>query len=357
MAVFKRYKGKRITARDKNWRRGRWYIYKRIAGRVIHKSIPEAQTKEEAELAERKIIEQAFNNKYGVISTTTFRNFANNQYTRYYEQHNINIGAKRLYVRYLVERFGNRALSDITAQDCRDVQAVLKKKTSASSCNRIMSTASRIFTLACEEGILDRNPMQYVKSLKEPPPRQRILTKEERERLWLELEKDELLFRLVILAVNLPIRKGQLLAITPAAVNAQNGVLWTIGSKGRAPRAIPLNTTAIRTLQQMIESEQLPFPLKDFRRRWTRTLIAAGINKPGGTREENFHFHDLRTEFGTRLVRENVNPEIIRQLYAHSDLAISQIYIAEELEQQKAAVNKLDASELQPTDETKGLPN
>jgi len=56
--------------------------------------------------------------------------------------------------------------------------------------------------------------MQYVKALPEPPPRRRLLSGKQKEALWAELEKDTLLYRLIGLAVNLPLRRGQLVTIT-----------------------------------------------------------------------------------------------------------------------------------------------
>jgi integrase len=312
--ILKRYKGKKLKPRDKDWNKGTWYIWKRLNGRIIHKAIPEAQTKEQAELAERKIIEAEFNRKYGVAQTVSFVEFAHGPYTRYFESANTNIGAKRLYVEKLCAAFKVQTLDSITPQDCRDLQTRLRKTTSDSSVNRIMSTASRLFSLACEEGVLDRNPMQYVKALREPAPRSRLLTSEEKERLWDHLiTTDTLLFRLVTLAVNLPLRRGQLLAITPDAIDFQNGLLLCIASKGRSSRAIPINSTALTTLRDMTTDGQLPFPLKDFRKRWWKALKNAGI--------EGFRFHDLRKEFASELIRNNVNPNIVQKLFAHSDMS------------------------------------
>jgi integrase/recombinase XerD len=334
VSVFKRYKGKKLTSKSKDWDKGTWYVWKRIEGKIIHRAIPTAQTKQQAEIAERAIIEEAFNKKYGVRNSIGFSAFANDIYIRYCEQNNINIGAKRLYVRRLCDAFRATDLSDITPQDCRDVQVQLKRNTSNSSVNRIMSTLSRLFSLACEEGLLDRNPMQYVKSLKEPPPRNRLLTEKEKERLWKALAQDELMFRLVTLALNLPLRRGQLLAITPDALDLENGLLFAEASKGRDSRVIPLNSTAVTTLRLMREHGQLPFPLKDFRKRWFRALKAAKI--------EGYRFHDLRKEFASELIRKNVNPTIVQKLFAHSSLAITDIYMHAEMDQLKQAVNTLD---------------
>lgn len=317
-------------------------------GRAVQKALKYAQTKEEAEQAAREIVRQAFDKRYGVKGSTAFKEFAENTYLQYVEQRNVNRGAKQLYVRHLVTAFGKALLSEITPQQCRTVQSVLRRQTSDSSVNRIMSTASKIFSLACEEGILDRNPMQYVKSLKEPPPRNRLLKTEEREKLWCQLQTDPLLFRLITLAVNLPLRRGQILAITPDAVDLQNGLLYVISSKGRDARWVPLNTTAQNTLQAMLTDGQIPFPLKDFRRRWKRILISAGINKKGGKRGENFTFHDLRKEFASELIRKNVNPNIVQKLFAHSDMGITNVYMHAEQEQLFEAVKRLD--EVQETE-------
>jgi integrase len=225
---------------------------------------------------------------------------------------------------------------DITPQSCRNTQAAFRKRYSASTVNLIMSTASKIFNLAGEEGILDKNPMAFVKRIKEPPPRDRILSKEEWERLWKELEKDLLMLRFITMAINLPLRRGQLLAITPNAIDFQRGSLSVIGSKGRTSRVIPCNSTVQNTMRSMIADEQLPFPLKEtgLRKRWVKILKRAKI--------EDFRFHDLRHCLATELERRNVRPEIIRNLFGHSSMKITQVYINPEMEEMARAVRTLD---------------
>jgi integrase/recombinase XerD len=359
MSVLKRYRGKRLKPKDKDWNKGTWYVWKRINGRVIHKAIPEAQTKEQAELAERKLIETAFNKKYGlVVASIPFDEFARGTYTRYVLQHNSNITAKTLYIKKLCQFFAKRTLDEITPQDCRDCQYYLRKKESSdSSVNRIMSTLSRMFTLACEEGLLERNPMQYVRTLKEPPPRSRLLTDSEKQRLWDALNADSALRNIVALATNLPIRKGQLLAITKSAIDFDRRTLVLVAAKGRDSRLVPLNETCItilRTLCDESRSDEL-FQIKDFRRRWKTLMVRAGINKSDGKRGENFTFHDLRKEFASELIRKNVNPNIVQKLFAHSDMSITNVYMHSEMDQLKEAVNKLDATILQPTQENGSL--
>jgi integrase len=354
MSVFKRYQGKRITSKHPKYKTANWWMYKRIRGqKTIHKSLPDCQNREDAEKAERKEIEKSFNKRYGIQdTTTTCAEFADSIYTKYVGQHNVNIPAKNQYIRILNHHFGKRLLSDISPQDCRDCQHTLSLgNLSPSSVNRIMSTLSKIFTLACEEGLLERNPMQFVRSLKEPAPRKRLLTDEQKAKLFVEIEKDEFLRNIVTLAVNLPLRKGQLLAITKESVDFERRTLLTISSKGREPRLVPLNERALSVLRELAEKTPKGIllridgqPIKDFRKRWRTALVAAGINEKDGSRGDNFHFHDLRVEFASSLIRRNVNPTVVQNLFAHSGLDITNIYIETDLEMMRLAVKSLDDS-------------
>lgn len=352
MAVYKRYKGVKITSKHPAYARARWWVYKRLKGQpTLHQGLPEARTREEAELAERQLIKALFDKTYGISdTTTTFEDFVESKYRNYVEQNNVNKGAKDLYIRLLLGQLKDRPLHSITPQDCRDCRSKFQTRSnkrkkgalSPSSINRIMSTASKIFSLACEEGILDRNPMQYVKALPEPPPRKRLLTTQQKEKLWHELEKDRLIYRLVVLAVNLPLRRGQLLALSKDVIDFELERVYVIRSKGRPPRLVPINATVASTLRSMISDNELPFPLKDFRRRWHAILIEAGINKIGGTREENYHFHDLRSYFASELIRRNTNPLVVQNLFAHSDMSITNIYAETDADLMLEAVKRLD---------------
>lgn len=361
MSVFKRYQGRRLKdSRDKDWSKGTWYVWKRVRGRVIHKAIPEAVTKEQAEQAERKLIEDVFNNRYGVKDrTTTVAEFADSTYLRYCTQNNTNLTAKKQYIGLITKRLGRMLITDLTPQNCRDFQAWLRRKMpSDSSVNRVMSTLSRMLTIACEEDLLEHNPMEHVRKLDEPQPREKSLTQVQKDKLWLELAKDPLMLRLVTLATNLPLRRGQLLSIRPDDVDLLRGWLSVGKSKGQKPRLVPLNATAAETLRVMIAEGQLPFPLKDFRKRWLPMLIAAGINEEGAKRGENYTFHDLRHYLASVLIhKHNVNPETVRQAFDHSDMSVTRIYINRDMDAIRDALNELDATNSQPTDVETGLPS
>lgn len=352
MSVFKRYKGKKVHKGSPEYAKATWCIEKRVRGRLIKRALPGVTSKKDAERIEAAIVTEALARQFGLPSTISFAEFADTVYLKYVHQHNENSYVKELFVKTLKKFFGKRRLADITPQDCRDFQHIrLHTPTrygpprATASVNKETSTLSKMFSLACEQGLLKDSPMRWVKKLKEAAPRKRNLTDDQKERLWIELEKDDLLLRLVTLAVNLPLRRGQLLAITPDAVDLENGLLFAVSSKGRAPRAMPLNSTALNTLRLMLANEQLPLPLKRFEKRWYRALEEAGINEEGGTREENFHWHDFRHIFGTELLKRGANPYHIKDLFAHGDMQTSAIYISSEMEQLQDTVRLLDIQE------------
>ena len=96
MAVYKRYKGKKISSKHPAYAIARWWVYKRVKGYgTIHQGIPEARTREEAELAERQLLKQLFDKSYGITdTTTTFESFVESTYRKYVEQNNVNKVAK-----------------------------------------------------------------------------------------------------------------------------------------------------------------------------------------------------------------------------------------------------------------------
>lgn len=159
MSVFKRFRGERITSSHPAFAKTRWWIYKRLNGKVIHQAIPETHTRREAEVAERQIIKAGFDHNYGLTdTTTTLTRIIETKYRPHVEQNNVNKGVKGLYIRLLLGHFKKQTLSSITPQDCRDSHPSQNRKNkrkkeselSPASINRIMSTLSKIFSLACE---------------------------------------------------------------------------------------------------------------------------------------------------------------------------------------------------------------
>src|SRR6266404_3429452 len=56
--VYKRYKGRRLRPRDKEWNKGKWVVEFMLKGNRILRAVPHARNKTEAEAEQRKIQSQ-----------------------------------------------------------------------------------------------------------------------------------------------------------------------------------------------------------------------------------------------------------------------------------------------------------
>ena len=78
--VYKRWKGKKLKPGDPNYDRARWWMEYRLNGRRIHKAIPEARTKAQAERAEISEREAIYNRRYNRGTDIGFRDYYDESY-------------------------------------------------------------------------------------------------------------------------------------------------------------------------------------------------------------------------------------------------------------------------------------
>ena len=64
MAIYKRYKGRRLKRTDADWDEGTWWIEFSLQGQYIHQSVPGARTLAQAQRAESQIREGIYERRY-----------------------------------------------------------------------------------------------------------------------------------------------------------------------------------------------------------------------------------------------------------------------------------------------------
>ncbi|HSX13280.1 MAG TPA: tyrosine-type recombinase/integrase [Chlamydiales bacterium] len=117
-----------------------------------------------------------------------------------------------------------------------------KLRTSATA-NRYLASLSGVLSYGVKEcGWISVNPMLRVSKLKEAWGRDRILSKEECEKLLAACSqsKSPFLLTIVVLAISTGMRQGEILGLTWNLVNLDQGLISLKETKSGHPRSIPL---------------------------------------------------------------------------------------------------------------------
>ncbi|MEA2174719.1 MAG: hypothetical protein QOD00_2311 [Blastocatellia bacterium] len=208
--------------------------------------------------------------------------------------------------------------------ELRKSDSKFKRPFSPSTVNRYLQVLSRVLSMAFENGIIDSNPMSRVKRLREPEPRQRYLNQysdDEEERLMKALAVyGEHLVALAELDLEVGMRLGELLNAHWADVDQIAQHIFVMKTKNDKPRLIPLTVRALEILKHLRQDapdEERIFDSKRTGRKRRQLMVcfeqavkAAGIS--------DFHFHDLRHTFATRLRAANVHEYDIADWLGHS---------------------------------------
>lgn len=155
--------------------------------------------------------------------------------------------------------------------------------------------------------------------------RTRFLDAEEETALRLKISQEHL--PELDLALHTGLRRNELFRLRWTDVNLRMGLLTVAKSKNGKPRHIPLNSVACAALEQLAAFRDdsgyvvpgPPAPRERDWRDWFETAIEAA-------KIPNFHFHDLRHTFASRLVMAGVDLRTVMELMGHSDITMTMRY-------------------------------
>jgi integrase len=176
--------------------------------------------------------------------------------------------------------------------------------------NRYKAFFSLAFRLGMENGRCKTNPARLVKRLREDNERTRFLSEEEEKRIREVIERDfpEHMPEFEI-APHSGARQGEQYRLSWSDMNLEGPRATLRNTKNGDTRHAPLNSVARQALRDLHnlsdEEEGRVFtgargqPLKKPRHWWDQVLEEAGI--------EDFHWHDLRHTFASRLVMAGVD--------------------------------------------------
>ncbi|MHB1663954.1 MAG: tyrosine-type recombinase/integrase [bacterium] len=253
---------------------------------------------------------------------------------------------KSYVINALVKKFGNLRLIQFSVEVVEKIQTDLLKEKSIVSSNRILAILQAMFTKANDwefigEDVLKR--VRKVKLLKGENKRLRYLSEEESERLISACSKE--LKPIVITALNTGMRKSEILHLTWDRVDLKNRIILLDKTKNGERREIPINQTLLNTLSGITRHIKCNYvfynpetlkPFIDLKRSFAAALKKVHII--------DFHFHDLRHTFASRLVMGGVDLTTVKELLGHKDIKMTLRYSHLSQSHIKDAVNILDDS-------------
>jgi integrase len=204
-----------------------------------------------------------------------------------------------------------------------------ERRWAAATFNRARAVLSALFSWCVRKGQLVSNPVRLMPFRKEANVRVRWLTDAEEARLMEavhhsrhpEREKD------ILVALHSGLRRSEQYhtrqvpdgGLTWADINFRAGVIRLPRSKGGKVREIPMNSTLIETLRSIPPRIGCPYVFPTLDEGWfERRVIDAQI--------DDFHWHDLRHTFASRLAMAGVPILHIKELMGHADVSVTLRY-------------------------------
>jgi integrase len=321
----------------------------------------------------------------------TFNRFADLYVERYVKARKLTSADTIDYrMALLREHFGKRVLAEIRTAYIEDFVASLKtpallakhqkaaRVRKPATINRYLSLLRHMFNWAVGREYIDRTPFRrgnqtLVRQELEDNRRHRRISKEEEQQLF--EHAPDYLRPLLVLALDAGLRRGEMLALTWADIDARPGWLRLRGetTKSGKTRWVPVGTLRLKAVLDFLREEadgsRKPAeaavcsyatgePIGLFRTAWILTVLRAHGIIPAWTRGRDsgcltavchaayrridLRWHDLRHEYASRLVERGVPLSQVRDLLGHASIVTTERYDNQTQDALLAAANRLE---------------
>lgn len=228
-----------------------------------------------------------------------------------------------------------------------DIERYIAKRRSSAkpaTTNRELAFLKRVFNVAIADGKTERNPARAVKLRKENNARVRFLTDEEEGALRKAIGEAQ--WPVVTIALHTGLRQAEQFQLRWQDVDFTTGLITVARSKHGETRRVPMNDTvrtilaerAIRAAGEFVFASTTGETAVDacnyMRRVFVPAVKAAEI--------ENFHWHDLRHTFASRLTMAGVDLRTVQELMGHKTITMTLRYAHLSPAHQLDAVQKLN---------------
>ena len=220
----------------------------------------------------------------------------------------------------LREHLGDKRVSALLPSVVCKYRDQRLKAISPASLKRELTILSSVLNIAVKEwGInLQNNPVSMVSLPKIVRGRDRRLESGEEEQL---LSSSGELKRLIILALETGMRRGEILNIKKSHIDFTRQTLLIPLTKTDTPRTIPLSSKAIAVLREQLRGSEkvISIGVTTLFTYKPRSLSGAFLRLSRRHKIDNLHFHDLRHEATSRFFEKGLNPVEVATITGHKD--------------------------------------
>lgn len=258
----------------------------------------------------------------------------------------------------LIDWYRSREAASITA---REIEARLNaaaddKKWSPATINHYRTMMSLAYRLGRRNQKVEVNPVRDVPHHREDNSRVRCLSADEEKALRVAIREKYSVHELELdFALNTGLRQGSQYHLTWEMVDWEARVLHIPRTKNEEPIHLPLNDSALMVLRKLkprssatgrvFISHETRKPLNCPKHWFTSAVRLGGI--------ADFHWHDLRHTFATRLRQRGVALEDIADLLGHKTLAMTKRYAHVSMHRLHEAIGLLSTTPTDTTTDTK----
>ena len=251
------------------------------------------------------------------------------------------------YVAFMKERYGIEDLTQVKTTQLKSYIVHLKEEGLVNrSINRKMSTLRTFYKYCLRENLMDKSPMVGVKALKQPKALVKFVTESDINKVSFGAaddfcsQRDQLLFELLY---QTGMRQAELRGLKDADVD-KSGMLLKIHGKRNKDRFVPLSREMVKMIEQYQTMRDATFAekadrllLNDKGEEMSPHYVYNKVHRllEGVTTLKQKSPHVLRHTFATHLLDEGASLVAIQKLLGHEDLATTQIYAHNTIEQLK----------------------
>lgn len=341
-----------------------WYIQIQWQGQKIRRSAG-TDNKELAQRIEAKIINELAERKYldKQPGETILFQEAWEKFKREFAKFSYSKGSLSL-LNHTEKRFlpfaGHLPLTKITPAILSSYKAKrLEEGIKLNSAAKELSCVRRCFTLCKKEWQFIKNsPFEYFTMPSVDDKRVRFFKAGEFELLM--RHSPAWLRPMIIIARESGLRKDNVINLTWAMVDTGDRLLNIPHTKNGEPITIPLTDAAFDLLMELKKHKVVfldcPFIFNDNGKPYTHSQVSMAFKRAcERSGIENFRFHDLRHDFGSRLAQAGNSLYIIQSLLGHKDSRMTQRYAHLHTEALKRAIKTLNLDTKKHTPEAKSV--